>query len=143
MTITKYRNVWDELEDFPRSLKLFDNFFQAPTQAPWTPQVDIVEGEHELTVRADLPGLKEEDIEVQVEKGTLTIKGKREFQKEENAKGYHRIERSYGAFTRAFVLPETVDQEKVNAAYKNGVLDVVFQKREAAKPKAVKVEVAH
>lgn len=146
MTLTKYQNVFDEL-GFPRSLGLIDDFFrQAPARASqggvWTPAVNIVEGEHELTVRTDLPGLKEEDIEVKVENGTLTINGKREFKQEQNDKGYHRIERSYGSFSRVFSLPETVDPDKVRAEYKNGVLDVVFAKREAAKPKSVKVSVA-
>jgi HSP20 family protein len=150
MTLTKYQNVFDDI-GFPRSLGLLDELFrQAPASAAvraqsggvWTPAVDIVEGEQSLSVRTDLPGLKEEDIEVKVENGTLTIKGKREFQQEENGKGYHRIERSYGSFSRVFGLPETVDPDKVTAQYKNGVLDVVFAKREAAKPKSVKVAIA-
>jgi HSP20 family protein len=151
MTLTKYQNVFDEL-GFPRTL-LDDWFRTAPGRAaaagqangatPWNPAVDIVEGEHNLTVRTDLPGMKEEDIEVKVENGTLTIKGKREFKQEETDKGYHRIERSYGSFTRAFGLPDTVDADKVTASYKNGVLDVVFLKRETAKPKAVKVAIAN
>jgi HSP20 family protein len=147
MTLTKYQNVFDEL-GFPRNFG-FDELFRPATATAransggvWTPQVDIVEGEHDLTVRTDLPGLKEEDIEVKVENGTLTIKGKRDFQQEETGKGYHRIERSYGAFSRVFGLPETVDPDKVTAQYKNGVLDVVFAKREAAKPKSVKVAIA-
>jgi HSP20 family protein len=147
MTLTKYNNVFDDL-GFPRSLGLLDELFRQPAAARtneggvWTPAVDIVEGEQNLTVRTDLPGLKDEDIEVKVENGTLTIKGKREFQQEENGKGYHRIERSYGAFSRVFGLPDTVDPDKVTAQYKNGVLDVVFAKREAAKPKSVKVAIA-
>jgi len=147
MALTKYQNLFDEF-GFPRSMSLFDDLFRnAPTRTTangnvWTPAVDIVEGEHDLTVRTDLPGLKEEDIEVKVENGTLTINGKREFKKEEKDKGYHRIERSYGSFSRVFGLPETVDPDKVRAEYKNGVLDVVFAKREAAKPKSVKVSIA-
>jgi HSP20 family protein len=142
MTLVKRNDIWDELEAFPRSFGIFDDFFKAPaaTLRPWSPAVDILETEHELTVRADVPGMKEEDIEVKVENGTLTINGNREFREEEKKKGYHRIERSYGAFTRAFTLPDTVDPDKVTAEYKNGVLDVVFAKREQAKPKSVKVE---
>ena len=148
MTLTKYQNVFDEL-GFPKAF--FDDWFRnaparvgsAPNGGVWNPAVDIVEGEHDLTVRTDLPGMKEDDIEVKVENGTLTIKGKREFRQEEKDKGYHRIERSYGSFTRAFGLPDTVDPDKVNATYKNGVLEIVFAKREAAKPKAVKVAIGN
>jgi HSP20 family protein len=142
MTLVKRNDTWDELEAFPRSFGFFDDFFKVPAAAlrPWSPPVDILETEQELTVRADLPGMKEENIEVKVENGVLTIKGNREFKEEEKNKGYHRIERSYGAFTRAFTLPDTVDPDKVTAEYKNGVLDVVFAKREQAKPKSVKVE---
>ena len=143
MTLTKFQNGIA----FPHAVGLFDEFFRtAPatrSHGTWSPAVDIAESEQSLSIRADLPGLKEEDIEVKVENGTLTIKGKREFQQEEKDKGYHRIERSYGSFTRAFGLPETVDPEKVTAEYKNGVLDVVFAKREAAKPKSIKVAITN
>lgn len=106
---------------------------------PWSPAVDIVETENELVVKADLPDVKVEDITVHVENQTLTIKGERKFEKEENARGYHRIERNYGNFVRSFAVPSTVDTESVQADYKNGVLTVTLAKKAAAKPRQIKV----
>lgn len=111
------------------------------TARPWSPSVDILETENALVLRADLPELKLEDIEVRVENQTLTIKGERKFEKDEKVKGYHRIERSYGSFLRSFAIPTTVEPEKVAADYKNGVLTVTLPKKEEAKPRQVKVEV--
>jgi HSP20 family protein len=106
---------------------------------PWSPAVDIVETENELVVKADLPDVKIEDITVHVENQTLTIRGERKFEKDENARGYHRIERSYGNFVRSFAVPSTVDTENVNADYKNGVLTVTLAKKAAAKPRQIKI----
>jgi len=106
---------------------------------PWSPAVDIVETENELVVKADLPDVKTEDITVHVENQTLTIKGERKFEKDENSRGYHRIERSYGNFVRSFAVPSTVDTESVQADYKNGVLTVKLAKKAAAKPRQIKV----
>lgn len=111
------------------------------TGRPWSPPVDIVETENELVLKADLPDVKLEDIDVHVENETLSLKGERRFEREGNGKGYHRIERSYGSFVRNFAVPSTVDTEKVSADYKNGVLTITLPKKEAAKPKQVKVEV--
>jgi HSP20 family protein len=109
---------------------------------PWSPAVDIVETENELVVKADLPDVKLEDIGVHVENQTLTIKGERKFEKDENARGYHRIERSYGNFVRSFAVPSTVDTENVQADYKSGVLTVSLPKKAAAKPRQIKVNQA-
>ena len=106
---------------------------------PWSPAVDIVETENELVVKADLPDVKIEDITVHVENQTLTIRGERKFEKDENARGYHRIERSYGNFVRSFAVPSTVDTESVQADYKNGVLTVTLAKKAAAKPRQIKI----
>jgi len=108
---------------------------------PWSPAVDIVETEDGLTLKADLPDVKIEDIDIRVENNTLSIRGNRKFEKDQKAKGYHRIERSYGEFVRSFALPSTVDTEKVSADYKNGVLTVALPKKETAKPRQVKVAV--
>jgi HSP20 family protein len=108
---------------------------------PWSPAVDIVETEDGLTLKADLPDVKIDDIDIRVENNTLSIRGNRKFEKDEKAKGYHRIERSYGEFVRSFALPSTVDTEKVAADYKNGVLTVSLPKKETAKPRQVKVAV--
>ncbi len=127
-------------------LRLFEDSFSRllnePRSArPWSPAVDIYESENALVLKADLPGVDLKDIDVQVENGTLTVKGARKFEREEAPKGYHRIERSYGNFVRSFSVPETVDTEKIAAEYTNGVLSVSLPKKEAAKPKQVKVEV--
>jgi HSP20 family protein len=108
---------------------------------PWSPSVDIFETEDALTLKADLPEVKIDDIDVRVENQTLTLRGQRKFDKEESIKGYHRIERSYGEFVRSFAVPSTVDTEKVQADYKNGVLTITLPKKEAAKPRQVKVAV--
>ena len=108
---------------------------------PWSPAVDVIESENELILKADLPGVNQEEIDVQVERQTLTLRGERKFEKEQNADGYHRIERSYGSFVRSFTVPSTVDTEKVSAEYKSGVLTVRLPKKEAAKPRQVKVQI--
>jgi HSP20 family protein len=111
------------------------------TGRPWSPAVDILETEDALVLKADLPDVDINDIDVRVENNTLSIRGHRKFEKEDTTKGWHRIERSYGDFTRSFTIPSTVDTEKVGADYKNGVLTISLPKKEAAKPRQVKVAV--
>jgi len=111
------------------------------TSRPWSPAVDIVETEDALTLKADLPDVKIEDIDIRVENDTMTLRGSRKFEKDTSVKGYHRIERSYGDFVRSFALPNTVETDKVGAEYKNGVLTITLPKKEAAKPRQVKVEI--
>lgn len=108
---------------------------------PWTPAVDIAETDNELVLKADIPGIKLEDINIEVENGTLSISGTRTYSTEENKGGYHRQERFYGSFHRAFALPETVDLDKVAAGYENGVLTISMPKKEIAKPRTIKVGV--
>jgi HSP20 family protein len=108
---------------------------------PWAPAVDILESEDAITLKADIPDVKIEDIDIRVENNTLTLKGHRKFEKDEKVKGFHRIERSYGDFVRTFALPNSVDNEKVAADYKNGVLSIELPKKEAAKPRQVKVAI--
>jgi HSP20 family protein len=108
---------------------------------PWSPAVDIQETEDALILNADLPGLEMKNIDIRLENETLTIQGERQFEKDEQARGYHRIERSYGTFVRSFSVPASIDVEKVGAEYRNGVLTVTLPKKEAAKPRQVKVEV--
>ncbi|BDC48453.1 hypothetical protein F183_A07690 [Bryobacterales bacterium F-183] len=110
---------------------------------PWSPAVDIRETANELIVKADLPGVSENDVDLRIEDGTLILKGERKFENQSNDEkgGYHRIERSYGSFARYFSLPDTVDPEKVTAEYKNGVLTVTLGKKEIAKPKQIKVAI--
>lgn len=140
------RRTMPGFEDFTTSLRVFEDvmnrMFNEPTGVrPWTPPVDIVENENELVLTADVPGIKMEDIDIKLEDGTLTISGSRKFESEKKEGGYHRIERAYGQFQRAFSLPESVDAEKVTAAYDNGVLRVTLPKKEIAKPRSIKVSV--
>ena len=109
----------------------------------WTPAVDIFETDsHDLVLRAELPGMTREDIEVTVENNTLVLKGTKKFDSEVKDENYRGIERAYGTFHRSFTLPNTVDASKVSADYKNGVLTVKLPFREEAKPRTINVEVA-
>lgn len=137
---------FDPLSTVPTNFRFFEDavarMLSEPRAArPWSPAVDILETENDLVLKADLPDVELNDIEVRVENNTLSLKGERKFEKEESTKGYHRIERSYGSFVRSFAVPSTVDSEHVAAEYKNGVLTVTLPKKEAAKPRQVKVEV--
>ncbi|MGB7761951.1 MAG: Hsp20/alpha crystallin family protein [Bryobacteraceae bacterium] len=127
------------------NIRLFEDAFtrlfnEPQTNRPWTPAVDIYETENDLVVKADLPDVDLKDIDVRVENQTLTIAGERKFEKQDNVAGYHRIERSYGNFTRSFAVPNSFDTEKIAASFKNGVLSVSLPKKEAAKPRQIKIE---
>ena len=109
----------------------------------WTPVVDIYETEsHDLVLKAEVPGMRREDIEVTVENSTLVLKGNKNFDNDVKEENYRRIERAYGTFHRSFTLPSTVDSSKVSADYKNGVLTVKLPFREEAKPRTIAVDVA-
>ncbi len=128
------------------NLRVFEDAFsrllsEPRANRPWSPAVDIYETENELVLKADLPDVDQKDIDVRVENQTLTLAGERKFEQEQNGKGYHRIERSYGNFVRSFAVPSTFDTDKISAEYRNGVLTVTLPKKEAAKPRQVKVEV--
>jgi HSP20 family protein len=113
------------------------------TSGAWVPPVDIYQnGDTELVLKAELPDMVREDIDVTVDNGTLTIKGEKKFAGEPKEEQFHRIERRYGVFSRSFSLPQTVDATKVSAEYKNGVLTVRLPVREEAKPRSIKVDVA-
>jgi HSP20 family protein len=112
------------------------------TVAEWSPRVDICEDEREYSIRAELPGLKKEEVKVTVENGVLSISGERKYEKEDKNRKYHRIERAYGNFLRSFSIPDDADASKVSAEFKDGVLDVHLAKDEKAKPKAIEVKVA-
>ena len=128
MTIVR----WDPFRDFGFT-----------TGNTWVPPVDIYQtGEHELVLKAELPDLTREDIDITVENFVLTIKGEKKASTEVKDEQYHHIERRYGSFSRSFSLPQTVDPSKVSADYKNGVLTVKIPLREEAKPRSIKVDVA-
>ena len=128
------------------NLRLFEDAFtrllsEPASNRPWTPAVDIYESDNELVLKADLPEVELKDIDVRVENQTLTIAGERKFEKKSDSKGFHRIERSYGNFVRSFAVPHAFDTETINAQFHNGVLTVTLPKKEAAKPRQIKVEV--
>lgn len=110
--------------------------------ADWVPAVDVLETDTEFQIRAELPGIEKEQVSLAVEEGVLTISGRREQEKEENGKRYHKIERAYGSFARSFTVPDIVDQHKVSAEFKNGVLTVRLPKSEKARPKSIEVKVS-
>jgi HSP20 family protein len=145
MSLIKYA-PFAEFDHFPAGLRVFQDsvnrLFAEPGSRPWVPPVDIQETDQSLVVKADVPDMEMKDIDVRLENGTLTLRGHRQFEGQKTEGGWHRVERSYGTFERAFSLPDTVDAEGVKADYKNGVLTVVLPKKELAKPRQVKVEVA-
>ena len=106
----------------------------------WVPAVDVAETQEKIVVRAEVPGMKQEDIQIEFENGLLTIRGERQIEKSEGMT-WHRVERVYGNFSRTFTLPRTVDPEKISAAYREGVLEIDVPKKEEAKPKNIRIEV--
>ncbi len=107
----------------------------------FAPAVDVYEDEHNVTLKIEVPGIDEKDIDVRVENNTLTVHGERNFEKEEKEENYRRVERQYGSFSRTFTLPNTVDTESVSADYEKGVLKIKLAKKAEAKPKQIKVNV--
>jgi HSP20 family protein len=140
---------WDPFRDLnmlqDRMNRLFDDTGRTwrpdepAATTTWSPAVDIFETEGEIVVKAELPGMERNDIAVNLEKNVLSVKGERRFTKETKDDNYHRIERSYGTFSRAFSIPTTVDEEKIKADYKDGVLKIVLPKKEQAKPKQIRI----
>jgi HSP20 family protein len=126
--------------------QLFRNSYgdsqEALTSTSFAPAVDVYEDEHKVTLKIEVPGIDEKDIDVRIENNTLTVHGERKFEKEEKEENYRRIERQYGSFTRSFTLPNTLDHEHVNANYEKGVLKISLAKKAEAKPKQIKVNVA-
>ncbi len=109
------------------------------SMAAWAPPVDITEEKDRIVITAELPGFKENQIEIQSENGMLTLRGERKFEKEDEGKSYHRVERSYGQFIRSFSLPNNVDREKIKANFSDGLLKIELPKREDAKPRTIKI----
>ncbi|HYP09468.1 MAG TPA: Hsp20/alpha crystallin family protein [Bryobacteraceae bacterium] len=145
MTLLKY-GPFGDVDDMPgirQMQETLSRFLTEPSSRPWTPAVDILETENELIVKMDAPEVDLKDVDIRLENHTLTVKGERKFEKREDSKAYHRIERSYGTFARTFTLPDTVDTEHVRADYKNGVLSIVLPKKELAKPRSIKVEIGN
>ena len=114
---------------------------EALTTSNFAPPVDVYEDEHNITLKIEVPGIDEKDINVSIENNTLTVHGERRFEKDEKEENFHRVERMYGSFTRTFTLPSTVNPEEVSAHYDKGVLKVRLAKKAEAKPKLIKVNV--
>ena len=114
---------------------------EALTTSNFAPPVDVYEDEHNITLKIEVPGIDEKDINVTIENNTLTVRGERRFEKDEKEENFHRVERMYGSFTRSFTLPNTVDPEQVSAHYEKGVLKINLAKKAEAKPKLIKVNV--
>lgn len=118
-----------------------ENGHESITVSEWTPVVDISEDANEYLIKAELPEVKREDVKVTVENGMLTLSGERRLEKQESGKKYHRVERAYGSFVRAFNLPEDTDADQVRADFKDGVLQVHLTKKETAKPRQIEVKI--
>jgi len=143
---------WDPFRDLvglqERMNRLFEDSLarskttdQEMAMGAWTPAVDIYETPEEVVLKADLPGVDQKDIDLRIENSTLTLRGERKFVKETSEEDYHRIERSYGVFSRSFQLPGSIDQSGIKANHKEGVLEVHLPKKEDTRPKQIKVEV--
>ena len=151
MNVMTRWNQFKELEDLQHTLgSLFgraqvrwpEGKEETMRVADWTPLVDISEDGKEYLIKAELPEVKKEDVKITMEDGTLTIMGDRKFEKEENGKKYHRVERAYGSFGRSFSLPDDASPAKITADFKDGVLKVHVAKNEKATPKQIEVSVS-
>jgi len=154
MMITKWQprfasvSTWNPFEELAGFRRLFDEPVAGAlrdgvlTTEEWKPLMDVVETKDGITLKVEVPGMKQEDINISLEDNTLTVKGERKHESEVNEEGYTRFERSYGTFQRSVALPPTVDAERVKATYKDGVLEIQLPKKEEARPKAIKVEAA-
>lgn len=108
----------------------------------WSPSMDIYETEEKIIVNAELPGVDKESITLEVKDGVLAIRGERKFEKDVKEENYHLMEREYGTFARSFSLPATIDQDKVSASYRDGILEIILPKKDEVKPKHIKIEVS-
>src|SRR5437764_595699 len=142
---------WDPFREFntlqDRMNRLFRDSFaeggeDALTTTSFAPAVDVYEDEHNVTLKIEVPGIDEKDIDVRIENNTLAVHGERKFEKEEKEENFRRVERQYGSFTRSFTLPNTVDTESIHANYDKGILKIELAKKAEAKPKQIKVNVS-
>ncbi|HEX9860433.1 MAG TPA: Hsp20/alpha crystallin family protein [Nitrospirota bacterium] len=142
---------WDPFRNLvalqDRMNRMFEETVQAGKETEmmrpgtWAPVVDIYEDEEEVVLVAEVPGIEMEDVDIQVRDNTLTLKGERKMEKPVNKENYHRVERTYGSFMRAFTLPSTVDQDKISANYAKGVLEIKMPKSARSKPTQIKIDV--
>ena len=138
---TRSRESWHFRTPSTRFFRDLNDGEGTQATASFIPAVDVYEDEKKVVLKLEVPGIEEKDLDVSVEKNTLTVKGERKFEKEEKEENFHRIERRYGSFYRAFTLPTTVDTDSVAASYNAGVLKVELTKKPEAQPKQIKVNV--
>jgi len=142
---------WDPFREFSTLQDRMNSLFrqnygtegreESLTTSSFAPAVDVYEDEHQVTLKIEVPGVDEKDIDVRIENNVLTVHGERKFEKEEKEENFRRVERRYGSFTRTFTLPNTVDSENVQASYDKGILKIALPKKSEAKPKQIKVNV--
>ena len=145
MTIVRYdkfrdlRTLQEEVNRlFSTNLtRAFDD--EGIARGAWAPSIDIYENKDQIVLEAELPGMKQDDFDLSIENNVITLRGERKFEKTDETDNYHRVERSYGAFTRSFTLPQTVSAEGATAEYNNGVLRVTLPKREETKARRIQV----
>ena len=146
MAVVKWDPFRDLLSIQDRMNKLFEQTLsrsraeEGIAPSTWTPAVDIYETPEAIVLQADLPGLRREDIDIQIQDDTLTLRGERRFAKDVHEENYLRIERAYGAFHRSFTLPATIQQEKIRAVFRDGILELTLPKAEEAKPRRIEVK---
>ncbi len=138
---------WEPLRDLARlqdeMSRLFDDRgIRGSESVGWTPACDIYEDEESVMLRFELAGVEPKDVDVRFENGVLTVKGERKLERDDKRENYHRVERSYGTFTRSFSLPGTLDPERIKAEAKTGVLQITLPKKAEAKPRAIQVKVS-
>ncbi len=148
MSLIRWRPTRDLLSIRDEVNRLFDNFFtgvperrRGLLEGEWAPSVDIAETDNDVVVTAELPGVKQDDVDITITDDVLILKGEKKEEKEVKEKNYHRIERSYGSFQRSVSLPAGVQADKAKATYKDGVLHITVPKAEEAKPKQIKIDV--
>lgn len=137
---------WEPFREIQRlqdeMTRLFDDrMYKAGESVGWTPGCDIYEDEEAVTLRFELAGVEAKDVDVRFENGVLTLRGERKMEREDKRENYHRVELSYGTFTRSFSLPGSIDAEKIRAESKNGILSITLPKRAEAKPRSIQVKV--
>jgi HSP20 family protein len=150
MAIIRWEPFRDLVSLQERMNRVFDDAFRGASRSEedwalggsWAPAVDIYEQGHDIVLKAELPGVDPKDVDVRVENNVLTLRGERKLDNEVKRENYHRVERSYGAFTRSFTMPNMVDTEKIKAEYKDGVLRVSLPKKDEAKPKQISINVS-
>ena len=147
MAITRWRPFRDLVSIQDEMNRLFDDFFRRPVTRPewtegvWCPCVDVSETKDNVIINTEIPGMSKDDVKVSVQDNVLTLTGEKKQEKEEKDANYHRIERSYGSFSRSFTLPTSVQPDKVKATYKDGILRITLPKSEEVKPKEIPISV--